>query len=168
MRHHRTLTPIVFILSLLFWPALVQADYQAGEDAYFRGDYATAFKEWRPLAEAGNGEAQSFLGEMYRKGEGVTQDYQKAANWYRRAADQGIVDSQYNVGVMYERGEGVVQDYREGARWFRKAAEQGFAEAQYSLGWMYVNGQGVEKKKLSRSHRVVSQGRGARKSQGTV
>ncbi len=31
--------PIVFILFLLFWPALVQADFQAGMDAANRGDY---------------------------------------------------------------------------------------------------------------------------------
>ncbi len=54
MRLHRTLTPIVFILLLLFWPALVHSDYQAGLDAYARGDYATALKEWRPLAEQGD------------------------------------------------------------------------------------------------------------------
>ena len=87
MRLQRTLNPSIFILFLLVWPGLALADFQAGVDAYERGDYSTALKEWLPLAEAGNGEAQSFLGEMYRKGEGVTQDYQKAANWYRRAAD---------------------------------------------------------------------------------
>jgi len=57
MRLPRTLTPIVFTLLLLFWPALVHADFQAGLDAYDQGDYAMALKEWRPLAE--QGDAQS-------------------------------------------------------------------------------------------------------------
>jgi len=54
MRLHRTLTPIVFVLCLLVWPALVQADFLAGVDAHDQGDYATALKEWQPLAEQGD------------------------------------------------------------------------------------------------------------------
>lgn len=34
-----------------------RADYQAGEDAWIRGDYDTALAEFRPLAEQGNAEA---------------------------------------------------------------------------------------------------------------
>ena len=67
----RTLTPIVFVLSLLFWPALVHADFQAGKDAYDQGDYATAFKEWRPVAEQGDMESQWSMGALYRFGWGV-------------------------------------------------------------------------------------------------
>jgi uncharacterized protein len=34
------------------------ADFQRGKDAYQRGDYATALREWTPLAEQGNAGAQ--------------------------------------------------------------------------------------------------------------
>ncbi len=64
MRHHRTLTPLVFVLSLFIWPISAHADFQAGMDAYNQGDYATAFKEWRPLAEQGDAAAQNNLGLM--------------------------------------------------------------------------------------------------------
>ena len=57
MRLRRPLTPSLFILFLLVWPALVHADLQAVVDAYDQGDYATALKEWQPLAE--QGDAQS-------------------------------------------------------------------------------------------------------------
>ncbi len=50
--------------------------YQEGYDAYNRGDYDTALKEWRPLAEQGNEAAQANLGFMYAKGQGVPQDDQ--------------------------------------------------------------------------------------------
>ena len=48
---------------------------------------------------------------MYKKGEGVKQDYGRAVEWYRRAAEQGYADAQYNLSVMYGTGRGVVQDY---------------------------------------------------------
>jgi hypothetical protein len=45
-------------------------------DASERGDYATALKEWTPLAEQGYADAQYNLGDMYRYGLGVPHDYQ--------------------------------------------------------------------------------------------
>ena len=49
-------------------------DFQAGMEAYKAGDYATALKEWKPLAEQGDAAAQNALGYMYNNGFGVTQD----------------------------------------------------------------------------------------------
>jgi TPR repeat protein len=66
---------------------------------------------------------------MYRRGQGVPQDYTEAARWYRKAAEQGDASAQCNLGYMYDRGRGVPQDYAEGARWYRKAADQGHASA---------------------------------------
>ncbi len=114
-----------------------------GAAAYLRGDYATALREYRPLAKQGNAEAQFFLGVMYEQGQGVPQDYAKAVKWYRKAAEQGYADAQHTLGVMYEYGEGVPQDYAEAVGLWRKAAEQGYAKAQYNLGAMYGNGLGV-------------------------
>ena len=39
-----------------------------------RGDYATAVRLWRPLAEQGNAPAQFHLGFMHGMGQGVPQD----------------------------------------------------------------------------------------------
>ncbi len=46
------------------------SSYQEGLDAFDRGDYETALKEWRPLAEQGVAKAQYGLGFMYQKGKG--------------------------------------------------------------------------------------------------
>ncbi len=54
--------------------APARAGFDEGEAAYQRGDYATALREWRPLAEQGNARAQYGLGLMCRKGGGVPQD----------------------------------------------------------------------------------------------
>ncbi len=119
------------------------AGFAEGFLAYVRGDYATAIRELRPLAEQGNAKAQFVLGHMYRYGLGVTQDYAEAVKWYRKAAEQGDGHAQFNLGVMYNEGRGVTQDFAEAVKWYRKLAEQGHAEAQNKLGIMYQNGKGV-------------------------
>ncbi len=65
------------------------ADFKAGKEAYLRGDYATALKEWRPLAEQGDALAQYNLGVMYFMGRGVPQDDVQARMWLNLAAAQG-------------------------------------------------------------------------------
>ncbi|HBK79264.1 MAG TPA: hypothetical protein DDZ83_06205, partial [Nitrospinae bacterium] len=87
-----------------------EGGYQEGLDAYKRGDYATALKEWRPLAERGHAVAQFNLGLMYAKGKGVPRDYKIASKWYRMSAEQGDAGAQYNLGLMYAKGQGVLKD----------------------------------------------------------
>ena len=119
------------------------ADFAAGKRAYENGEYATALKELRPLADQGYANAQAYLGYMYSQGRGVAQDYAEAVRWYRKAADQGYAFAQVNLGVMYLRGLGVAQEHAEAVRWFRKAAEQDYPDAQYQLGIMYLRGPAV-------------------------
>ena len=57
----RRLLPILLVtLAVLLGSAGEgwSADNQKGMDAYNRGDYATALREWKPLAEQGNARAQ--------------------------------------------------------------------------------------------------------------
>jgi hypothetical protein len=131
---------LVLVVSL---SAPAWADFEEGVAAYDRGDYATALREWKPLAEAGMRDAQHNLGVMYHQGEGVPQDYGEAVKWYRRAAEAGIPEAQFNLGLMYDQGYGVPQDYGEAMKWYRRAAEQGHADAQLNLGFMYDDGRGV-------------------------
>ena len=62
------------------------AGFNEGVAAYKRGDYATALREFRPLAEQGNSGAQHYLGFMYDNGHGVTKNYAEEMKWYRKAA----------------------------------------------------------------------------------
>jgi TPR repeat protein len=135
---------LIVAVLLLVAVATAQADlYEDAKAAYSRGDYATALRLVRPLAETGNADAQSSLGVMYDYGHGVPQDYAEALKSYRLAAKQGNAKAQFNLGVMYSNGRGVPQDYAEALKWFRLAAAQGNAIAQGALGVMYDNGQGV-------------------------
>ena len=139
---------LVVILCAVASP--VGADFQSGHDAYQRGDYATALREWKPLAERGIADAQYNLGLMYYFGRAVPKDDATAVKWYRKAADQGYAGAHFNLGFMYAEGQGVPQDAAEAMKWYRgavkgygKAAEQGEASAQNNLGFMYANGLGV-------------------------
>ena len=103
----------------------VSQDFQKGFDAYHRGDFATALREFTPLAEQGFASAQYNLGLMYRRGEGVPQDDKTAAKWYTLAAEQENANAQSNLGVMYAEVEGVLQDYVYAHMWFNIAASSG-------------------------------------------
>ena len=96
-----------------------------GLNAYNNGYYATAIKEWTPLAEQGNPFAQYNLGQMFRNGQGVLQDDKAAVKWYTLAAEQGDADAQHNIGIAYSQGKGVLQDYVFAHMWINIAAANG-------------------------------------------
>ena len=79
---------MVFGVSLASAGVGWSADTQKARTAYQNGDYATALRELTPLAEQGDAVAQYNLGSMYRKGQGVLQDYKTARKWYRLSAEQ--------------------------------------------------------------------------------
>ncbi len=112
---------VAFLIALAM-PAW--ADFQAVKAAYFSGDYATAFREFEPLAEQGVALAQFSLGFMYEKGQGVPQDYAEAVKWYRKAAEQGHGEAMNNLSLMYSHGRGVPQDYVRAHMWFNLAASR--------------------------------------------
>ena len=87
------------------------ADFDKGLAAYKAGDYQTALAEWRPLAEAGDVNAQTMLGLVYAEGKGVPQEHAEAAKWFRRAATRGHAEAQFALGVLYGLGKGVPQDF---------------------------------------------------------
>ncbi len=58
-----------------------QAGFEEGKVAYARGDYGAAFREWLPVAAAGDAGAQHVVGLMYSIGEGVRQDDVEAHMW---------------------------------------------------------------------------------------
>lgn len=126
----------------------MQGDFERGFAAYSSGDFTTALREWRPLAEQGDGRAQLSLSSMYFTGRGVPKNDEEAAKWCRLAAEQGDPSAQLHLGWMCLKGLGVTKDEGEGVEWIRRAAEQGFDRAQYSLGWLYYEGWGVPKDDL--------------------
>ncbi len=138
----RLLSALAVLASLLVVPAHAQ-DFNRGYFAYTEGDYETALKEWRPLAERGFTLAQYNLGRMYYNGDGVAQNYKEAKKWFDRAAAQEYAPAQTSVGILYDEGQGVRRDYKEAMKWYRFGAEQGHVPAQVRLGLLYADGKGT-------------------------
>ena len=103
------------------------ADFQSGLEAYQKGDYVEAAKQWRPLADEGDAVAQYNLGLLYLDGHGVPQSVAEAVNWFRRAAEQDYTLAQHNLGAMYGSGQGVKRDYVQAYKWLNICAAKGNA-----------------------------------------
>ena len=116
---------IVFCLLSLSLFAAFGADFAAGLSAYQKGDYTTAAKEWRPLAEQGGAAAQFNLGLMYLDGQGMPQDFTLALTWFQKSADQDYGKAQLNLGALYAVGKGVKRDYIQSYKWLNLCAAKG-------------------------------------------
>ena len=79
------------------------ADFQKSLTAAQNGDFATALRQWTPLAKKGDAVAQFNLGLMYRNGNGVPQDYKTTAKWYKLAAKQEDADAQSSLNKIKSR-----------------------------------------------------------------
>lgn len=110
-------------------------DGKAGIDAWRRGDHATAIAIWRPLAEAGDAEAQYNLAQAYRLGRGVKADENAAMRWYERAARQGLMQAEANYGLLL-----LEKDRNAAFPWLQSAAAKGDPRAQYVVGTALFNG----------------------------
>ena len=70
------------------------------------------------MADEGIIGAQFGLGLIYKKGEGVTQDFEESFKWFKLAAEQGDAQSQFHLARMYQDGQGTAQDFVYAYMWF--------------------------------------------------
>jgi len=110
------------LLALVCLAPARAASLGAGIAAYDRQDFNRAAAILRPLAIAGDPQAQSYVGYMYETGRGFPQNYNVAAYWYFRAANQGETTAQYRLGLLYDKGDGLQQDYIKAHMWLDLAA----------------------------------------------
>jgi len=116
---------------------IAHADGRAGFEAWQRGDFETALKNWRPLAIAGDGEAQYNMGQAYRLGRGVPVDMRQAEDWFRKSAAQNNMQGKAAYGiVMFQNGKRA-----EALPYLEEAAGHGNANAQYIYGTILFNGE---------------------------
>lgn len=132
---------LLFILLLMVLP-----EAHAESVCYDKNEVATKnFSNCQQAANNDDAMAQYFLGQMYRKGEGVDKNLIEAERWYRKSAEQGNALAQYNLGWMFDIGAGVRQNIAETFKWYTRAARQGDQYAPFNMGTMYYRGEGVNK-----------------------
>lgn len=125
-------------------------DAAAGRAAFMAAQYEKAKRILEPLAEAGDAEAQYWIGVMYAHGRGYPPVCRQAIRWYERAAAQGHPLATFNVGFMLYHGWGAdpsgcrfTSDAARAAPWLKKAAEMNVPRAQYLIGHIYETGNGL-------------------------
>lgn len=106
--------------------------YTTGKGSVRIDDIAAA-QFYRRAAEKGHAPAQTVLGYLYEKGQGVSPDPAQAVVWYRKAADQGLPDALFNLGRVYQHGVGVKADLGEAKKWYQLAAAKGSEGAAAEL-----------------------------------
>jgi TPR repeat protein len=119
--------------------------YKIGQEYYKNKNDEEAFAWYHKAALQNQADAQAQVGDMYRRGQGVSQDYQQAMGWLMKAASAGNAEAQYNIGLLYYCGDGVSVDREQAMKWYLKAANNGYTEAMYRIGFMYRNGKGAPK-----------------------
>lgn len=140
---------IIPLVIMLFVPVTSwSADLQKGIRAAQSGNFQKAFNEFQEHALNGSAHAQSLLGEMYFRGDGVEKDYLLARKWFRRSAEQGWANAYYKLGMLYRKGLGVRSNNVSAAFWYRIGAERGDTNAQKDLGILYALGEGVDRNLL--------------------
>ena len=93
------LLPTLLIACLLL-SANVATDFDKVLAAFEAGDYETALREWKPLAEQGRPDAQLNLGIMYDNGYGVIQDHVYAHMWFNIASANGLEKARENRDLV--------------------------------------------------------------------
>src|SRR5688500_12952982 len=135
--------PVLGAMALLaaFAAAPALADVKAGVDAWSRGDYAAAVREWEGPAAAGDPDAMFNLGQAYRLGRGVVANPARAETLYAAAAAAGHLQAADTYGLM------LFQDGRREAAlpYIHDAARRGDPRSQYLLGIAHFNGDLVER-----------------------
>lgn len=130
------------MLPMLLLSAGAAAGPSEGDNAYQRGDYATALAEWQLVARSGDPTASYGIGRIYRLGQGLRyRDFEKAVYWYQRAAGRGYVEAQYELARIQFEGLVVPRDIDEMMFWLWRAALSGHAESQVMLGAVYEYGE---------------------------
>lgn len=131
-----------YILLLLALPGPAAAEYNAGMAALERHDGPTALRELKPLALAGEADAENALGLVLERGEGLPADRAEAAAWFRRASNHGLFAGMINLARLLSGGIGVPKDQAEAVRLYLMAANRGSPHAMFLLGVAYERGMG--------------------------
>lgn len=112
------------------------ADVKDGVEAWSRGDFEAAVRQWQNPADKGDPDALFNLGQAYKLGRGVPRDLTKAEELYRQAAQKGHARAADNYGILLFQ----TNRQAEAMTWLNASAERGEPRAMYIAGIAAYNG----------------------------
>ena len=140
VKSHITKTGLA-VLALVLGAQAVVADVKTGVDAWTRGEYEAAVKQWREPALKGDPDAQFNMGQAYKMGRGVKTDLVVALDWYKKAAARGHLQAADSYGhLLHYMGK-----VPESLPYLQASADRGDPRGQYLLGTELFNGVHIEK-----------------------
>jgi len=108
------------------------------------GDMWADVKELEQAAMKGNPRAETQLGEMLLRGDGIEKDQTRGIALLEKAARSGQAPAAFRIGMLLANGEsGVAKDPARSLDYFRAGAAGGEAEAFFNIGAAYASGRGV-------------------------
>lgn len=135
---HRDIIFIILALSLLSGCVKGRKASDMAADAYFKKDYAQAFKLASAYA-SGDMRAKRLLATLYFEGKGTEQNSQKAIAILTPLADAGDSKSQTLLAAVFI-APGPWKNAEKAIAYNKKAIAQNNHEASFNLGLIYLNG----------------------------
>ena len=99
---------------------------------------------WRNLADQGDAQSMTLIGELYSMGKaGLRRNDDKAIEWWEKASALGLLQADVWLGKMASEGRGGPKDLTKAARFYLKAAKGGNVEGMEQYAILCATGQGV-------------------------
>jgi TPR repeat protein len=110
------------------------------------GDSWADMAELQQAAKKGNPKAETQLGEMLLRGDGIPQDEARGVALLEKAARAGQSAAAFRIGMLLANGtNGVAKDPARALQYFHAGAAGGEAEAFFNIGAAHASGRGVKR-----------------------
>ena len=110
------------------------------------GDSWADLAELQAAAKKGNPKAETQLGEMLLRGDGVPKNEAQGVALLEKAARAGQSAAAFRIGMLHANGEGgLPKDPARALAYFRAGAAGGEAEAFFNIGAAYASARGVKR-----------------------
>ncbi len=118
---------------LLCAQASAPPEFEAGLQAYEKGDYNAAYRLLAKSAQKRHPASVYYRALILWEGKVGRLNDPTAASWFRFAAAKGHVDAQYMLGRVLLSGRGFKRDPARAREWLTKAAKAGHRRAHFQL-----------------------------------
>lgn len=144
---------LLFIVLAATINGVAASELDDAVNAMRTGDFAEAYCIMRPLADAGDADAQYNIGWMYLNGYGLRVNDSLALEWWKKASEQGNSDASFSIGMLYSLGDGEVpKNTNRAIDYYLLAAKSGQEDAiSILVSMMLINNKYIR----SRLHEII-------------